>query len=224
MSPIDPLNPITPCELVLLNGEQFAKKVMLGNLKLLHSDESVSAAQLGQAILAAAFLANEQTGAIRFEKRRKKALLGLRKVDSLYALPGVKDTTWPAPSLESDIHSIVVRSQDDEESSEVSNTVYTWLREDSGNPWVSAIALVKSYMASRGLLDKIEEKKLKILTTTRYELPQTTADLRGEYPVAPVESLLKTTESGRPDLWKLLTDQLKSAIKARTEQDDSADF
>lgn len=224
MSPIDPLAPLTACELVLLNGERFAKKVMLGNLKLLHSDASVSAAQLGQAILAAALLANEQMGAIRFEKRKKKALLGLRKVDSLYALPGVKDITWPAPSLESDILSLVGRSQNDESLSEVPNIVYTWLREDSGSPWETVVELVKSSMASRGLLDEIEEKKLKILTTTRYELPQSTADLSREYPVAPVESLLKTTESGRPELWKLLTDQIKSAIKARTEQDDSSDF
>lgn len=219
MSPIDPLEPITPSELVLLNGERFAKKVMFGNLKLLHTDASVSAAQLGQTILAAAFLANEKIGAIRFDKRKKKAMLGLRKVESLYAVPGVKNIIWPAPSLEADILSLVGRFKDDEVMSEVSKIVYTWLGEDSGSPWGSAVELVKSHMASRDLLDGIEEKKLKILTTTRYELPQSTADLSREYPVEPVESLLKTTESGRPDLWKLLNDQLNSAIKARTEQD-----
>lgn len=224
MSPIDPLDLLTPSELVLLNGERFAKKVMLGNLKLLHSDESVSAAQLGLAMLTAAFLANEQIGAIRFDKRKKKAMLGLRKVDSLFALAGVTDITWPAPSLESDILTLVGRSREDEELWDVSNIVYAWLREDSGSPWGSAVELVKSDMASRGLLDEIKEKKLKILTTTRYELPYSTSDLSREYPVAPVESLLKTSESGRPDLWKLLTDQIKSAIKARTEQDDTSDF
>lgn len=224
MSAIDPLVPLTPSELVLLNGERFAKKVMLGNVKLLHSDASVSVAQLGQAILAAAFLANEGLGAVRLEKRKKKAMFGLRKVDSLYVLTGVKDITWPAPSLESDILSLVPHSQEDQERGEVSNIIYAWLREDSGSPWGSAIELVKSNMASRGMLDKIEEKKLKILTTTRYELPQGTMELGAQYPVDSVESLLKSCESGRPDLWKLLTDQIKSAIKSRTEQDDTSDF
>ena len=51
---IDPSNPLSPSELVLLNGDKFAKKVMLGNVKLMHTDASVSTAQLGLAILAAA--------------------------------------------------------------------------------------------------------------------------------------------------------------------------
>ncbi len=40
-----------------------------------------------QALLAAALLAGERTGAFRLEVRKKKALLGLRQVDSLYARP-----------------------------------------------------------------------------------------------------------------------------------------
>ena len=65
MSPnptIYPDQPLSASELVLLNGEKFAKKVMMGNIQLVHSEESVSVAQLGQAMLAAAFLAAESSG------------------------------------------------------------------------------------------------------------------------------------------------------------------
>jgi hypothetical protein len=225
MSIIDPQSPLTPSELVLLNGERFAKKVMLGNISLLHSDASVSVAQLGQAILAAAFLTNEQQGAIRLEKRKKKAMLGLRKVEVLYALAGARDVTWPAPSLEADVLSVLARSQKDDEWGDISNIIYAWLREDSTSPWQSAIELIKSGMASRGMLEKFEEKKLKIFTSIRYELPQSTLNLSKEYPIEPVEALLRACENNRPEIWKLLIDQIKSAIKARTEQDqDTSDF
>jgi len=225
MSIIDPQTPLTPSELVLLNGERFAKKVMLGNISLLHSDASVSVAQLGLALIATAFLANEQQGVIRFEKRKKKAMLGLRKVEVLYALTGVRSVTWPAPSLEAEILSILARSQNDDEWGDISNIIYAWLREDSASPWQAAIELIKSCMADRGLLEKIEEKKLKIFTSIRYELPQSALNLSREYPIEPIESLLSACEQNRPEIWKLLTDQIKSAIKARTEQDqDTSDF
>jgi hypothetical protein len=77
---IDPNNPLTPSEVVFLNGEMFAKKVTLGNVGLLHSDEKVSLNQLGQAILTTAVLACEQAGAFILEVQERKALLGLRKV------------------------------------------------------------------------------------------------------------------------------------------------
>jgi hypothetical protein len=60
MSPnqrLDPNYPLAPSELVLLKGDRFAKKAMLGNVQLLHTDASVSVSQLGQAALAAAILA-----------------------------------------------------------------------------------------------------------------------------------------------------------------------
>ena len=36
---INPKTPLSPSELVFLNGEQFAKKVMMGNIELLCSGE-----------------------------------------------------------------------------------------------------------------------------------------------------------------------------------------
>ena len=220
MNAIDTIALLTPSELVLLNGERFAKKVMLGNVSLLHSDASVSAAQLAQSMIAAAFLANEKAGAIRLDKHKKKALLGLRKVEVLYAFPGEK-ISWPTPSLEAEILSILDRSLQDEEWGDISNIIYAWLREDSASPWTSAVTMVQAAMASRGMLEKIEEKKLKIFTAVHYELPESTLQTSRQYPVEPVEALLRSCEQNRPEIWKLLNDQIKSAVKARTEQDEN---
>ena len=104
MSPnptIYPGRPLSASELVLLNGEKFAKKVMMGNIQLMHTQESVSAAQLGQAILAAGVLALEASSNLALEARQEKALFGLRKVTNLYANPKPQADEWPETCLES---------------------------------------------------------------------------------------------------------------------------
>jgi hypothetical protein len=221
------LNPkyhLTPSEVVLLNGEQFAKKVMLGNIKLLNSDASVSFSQLGQAILASAILADEAVGNLLLEVRQEKATFGLRKVKKLYANPTPHRVEWQEYSLEHQLPEIAERFKNDDDSHQVSNLIYAWLRQDSSSPWQSTIEMVKSGLAERDLLEKTEEKKLKVLTVVNYSLPESTAELARQYPVEPVKQLLENCESSRKDIWELLVKEIKKAIKDRTEQDDDIDF
>ena len=157
MSPensLDPTNPFTPSELVLLHGDQFAKKVMMGNIKLLHTDASVSFSQLGQAILASAVLADENAGNLRLEVRQEKATFGLRKVKKLYANPTPHKVDWPEFSLEHELPRIAERVKNENDSYQVSNLIYAWLRQDSSSPWQSTIEMVKSGLAERDLLVK----------------------------------------------------------------------
>lgn len=135
---LDPANVLTASELIFLNGEQFAKKVMIGNIDLLHSAEKVSAAELGQAMVVSAFLSSERAGAIRLEVREKKVLLGLRKAKGLYAAPATA-IEWPDYSREAQIGSIAADLAAEKGANEVANIVYAWLREDSGSPWQAAI-------------------------------------------------------------------------------------
>jgi hypothetical protein len=216
---IDPSNPLSPSELVLLNGDKFAKKVMLGNVKLMHTDASVSTSQLGMAILVSAVLADETAGNLKLEIRQEKAMFGLRKVKNLYADPTPHSVNWPQYCLETQLPEIAERFKAEEDNL-VSNLIYAWLREDSGSPWATAIELVKSGLAYRGLLDKHEEKKLKILTVTSYSLPESTADLAAQYSTDSIQQMIDNCERYRKEVWKLLEKQIKSAIKARTEQDD----
>jgi hypothetical protein len=218
---IAPERVLMPSELVFLNGEQFAQKVMLGNIDLLHIDEKVSLSQLGQAILAAAFLGCEEAGAFSLGIGERKALLGLRKVRELYAVPGDTQVRLPEDSLEAALASLAQRFEERDDHS-VQNIVYAWLREDTSSPWNNAMGLLKAGMARRGFLDAREEKKLKIFSVTHYSLAEGTRRLLRGQSFAPVKQMLERCEGSRPEVWKLLVNGIKKAISARTEKDDSS--
>lgn len=217
---IDPDNPLTPSEVVFLNGEMFAKKVLLGNVDLLHSDEKVSLTQLGQAILATAVLACEEAGAFRLEVRERKGMLGLRKVRELFAVPADPRENLPEHSLEAILYDLATRLAL-KENNDIYTMFYTWLREDASSPWNTAMELLKAGMAKRGMLDATEEKKLKIFTVTRYAFPERTARLVKGQAVGPVKALLDNCARTQPEVWKLLESGIKKAISARTESSDT---
>jgi hypothetical protein len=218
---VAPDRPLTPSELVFLNGEQFAQKVMLGNIDLLHTEAKVSQVQLGMAILEAAFLGCEEAGAISLGIGERKALFGLRKVRELYAVPGSEEVRLPADSLEAEFARLAQRMEERDEHS-VRNIVYAWLREDTRSPWNNAMDLFKAGMAQRGLLDEREEKKLKIFTVKHYSLAGETSQLLRGQSFAPVKRLLESCQGSRPEIWKMLESGIKKAISARTEQDDTS--
>ena len=217
---IDPYNPLTPSEVVFLNGEQFAKKVMLGNVDLLHSDEKVSLAQLAQAIVAAAILACEAAGAIRLEVRERKAMFGLRKVRDLFAVPTEPREKLPEHSLEATFADLAIHLAP-KDNHDIYTMLYHWLREDAVTPWNTVMELLKAGMAERGMLDATEEKKLKIFTVTHYAFPERTARLVRGQPAGPVKALLENCERTRPEVWEKLEASIKKAIRARTESTDT---
>lgn len=215
-------SPLTPTERILLNGEQFGKQETISlspssNVTLLHTDAKVSARQLGQAMLAAALLASEEAGAIQLEFREKKALFGLRKVNTLFALPGQTIPDWPASTLEARLVELARQSQGDE----VYNIVYK-LVPRSREPWGDIVQMVHQGMAARGLLETAEVKHLKVFTGARWVLPETTAALSSAQPVAPVQELLAACERDRPDVWKALVKAIQSAVTARTDTPDTS--
>ena len=210
--------PFTPSELVLLNGQLFAEKAWVGNVSLLHTEAKVSATQLGQAMFAAAFLAADQAGSISLEVRQKKVLMGLGKADALFADPGDPAIPWPEPSLEGRLHGLAERWQQNKGQSEVANVLYSLLGQDSLNPWQEAVDLVKAGLAARGLLRKVEERKLKILVFSHYELPESTSAMLLAQPVESVQQLLAGCKSSRPQVWKLLMAGINKAVQRRTEQ------
>ena len=131
---LDPTQALSASELVLLRGDKFAKKVMMGNTQLMHKEASVSVSQLGQATLATAILAVEFTGNLQLEVRQEKALFGLRKVTNLYGNPTPRPIEWPEYCLESQLLQIADRLKGKDGSNQVANMIYAWLREDSDSP------------------------------------------------------------------------------------------
>jgi hypothetical protein len=208
---------LAPSELILLNGDRFAGKSRIGNVKLPQNGVVVSAGDLGQIILAAALLACEKASVIRLEVRKKKTLLGLRKVDALYVDPLKYNDDWPKHSFESEIYSIAVRLMEGKGNNEVENIIYEWLGENSGSPWQRAVELVQSGLADRGALARIQERHMKVLKTTSYKMTVSTARQAAEQPIEPIMRLLEECQIARPDIWQLLISGMKSAIDSRTE-------
>jgi hypothetical protein len=217
---VDPVNPLTPSEMVFLNGELFASKVKLGNVDLLHTPEKVSLAQLGRAILAVAILACEQAGAFRLEVRERKAMLGLRKVQDLFAVPASPRENLPAPSLEAAFFDLATRLAP-QDKNDIYTMLYTWLRKDVTSPWNTVLEMLKAGMASRGMLDATEEKKLKVFIVTRYTLPERTVRLAKGQSIGPVKALLESCQRTRPQVWEKLESAINKAISARTESVDT---
>jgi len=215
--------PLTASELVLLKGDHFAKHVVMGNVDLLHVDAKVSAAQLGETMLAVAFLACERVGTVRLEVRPKRAFLGLRTVDTLYAEPGDGGYAWPKPSIEATLQPLALEWAEDKAQNEVANIVYTLLREDSVNPWQALIDRVKADMAARGLLQTSEQRTLKVFTSIKYHLPEATAGLAARQSEGSLQALLDECQRTRPQVWKLLLAGLKRAANQRTERSTETD-
>jgi len=107
------------------------------------------------------------------------------------------------------------------DKNEVSRIVYSWLGHDSSSPWNAVIHEVKEGLSSRGLLDRTEEKKLKVFTSVNHELLPDTLGHAEPARVDAVKQLLTSCQNSRKEVWDLLVKQLKKAISDRTEQSDS---
>jgi len=209
---------VTPSEMVLLNGAQFASAAgWLGSkVELFDGETKVSGQELGQAMLAAAFLANEQAEATRREISQKKMFFGLFTSTTLRVESATGPTEWPTPSLEAYIQSRVGR-----DGQEVFQVVVDWLRQDSNDPWSEVAGLIKENLAQRGVLEVVTETKMKVFTSRRYVLPEETAAQISQYPLEPVQHLLTTAKQTQAEVWQQLTKQIDKAISRRTKRENN---
>ncbi|HSU13852.1 hypothetical protein [Longimicrobium sp.] len=207
---------ITPSERVLLFGDRFSKPAgMLGYGEVvLSSGNKVDAEGLATSLMAAAFLANEQAGAIRLELRPGKAMFGLMKTEHLHAVPGQRQVGWPEGSLERVI-SISVQN-----APKVDDLVSGILQQRSQSPAQTICSRVKAGLAARGVLAAEEKKTLKIFTSVTYSLPDHARRAAEQGGTAHVEQMLNATQHQRPQIWAQLTRNIKSAITAMTESSD----
>lgn len=219
MPPFAPF-PLTPSELVYLHGEQYAKKHLVNNVKLMHADLSVSAGELVHAMLMTAFLASEAEGVLQLVIGKKKTLLGSR--DELFAEPGPAAATWPAPSIESNLLESG-RGLKPRSANTVTALVYNLLDADCASPGAAIIDLCKPYLAQRRLMNQGQKKVLGFIPTTTYDLPASTIAGAAQFPMARINQMLATAQQTRPELWKLLLGGVKDGISKRVEQVDTDD-
>ena len=207
---------LTPSERVLIFGDRFSTPGgMMGfNEVVLSSGNKVNADRLAENIFAAAFLANEQAGAVGLELRQGKAMFGLMKTEKLHAVPGAKQVGWPQGSLEALIAASV------QQHPKVDDLVGGILREKSNSPAQSLCATVKAALAARGVLHAEEKKTLKVFSSVTYSLPGHTRAAAEQTGAGHVEQMLRACEQQRPQLWAALIQNIKAGITWMTASYD----
>jgi hypothetical protein len=213
---------LAPSERVLLHAETFATPVSLSSteddqVELFRPGARARATELGQALLTVVILACEQAGAIQLSVQSRRIWLGLRQSSLLHVDPG-KPALWPDYTLEGQVYTLAQALREDKRAPDVRSLLYELLQTTvPGSPWRYVAELVKTGLAARGLVNKIEEKHTMIFARARWHLPETTARLAAAWPAAPLRQLLDECREMRPDVWRLLQAEIEAAVKARTE-------
>jgi hypothetical protein len=208
---------LTPSECVLLYGDRFAKPAgMLGDKEVvLTSGTKVDADDLALHAIAAAFLACEQAGSIRFEHREGKALFGLMKTKSFHVLPTGSRTGWAPGSLEEWVEK---GAHDSPKVVDLAKGLIN--TEPVRSPALAMFNRLKAGLANRGLLNVESKTTLKVFTTVNYSATDATnAAERGGAEAA--KRLLASAKDGRPDLWKELSREVQGAINWMTQSSDT---
>ena len=215
----DPQSPpfvLTPSERVLLFGDRFTPQVgMLGTSEVvLTSGVKVDADKLAAVMLAAAFLANEQAGALGLEARQGKAMFGLMKTEHLHAVPGQKQVGWPNGSLEQ----VVARSV--AAQPKVDDLVSGIIQDRSPSPGQALCQRAKIALAARDVVHAEEKKTLKIFTSVVFSLPDASRAAAEQSGWAHVQQMLQNCEQQRPQLWNALMKNIRASITWMTQTND----
>ena len=212
MEPPSPQSRLTPSEVVYLAADRFAPPGKDGG----------KSHWLPNHAYAAAFLAAEQGGMLRLEIRAKKALLGLRTVETLYADPTGSAGAFPAESLESTLHVQAV-SLSKKNKHDVRDIVASLFSGTSVDPWSSALHRIRDALGARGLLTATSKKALKIIKVVEYATPEQTTAM-AEEKVSEVQRLLHECQAARPDLWERLIDEIDSGIRSHEHETSMPDI
>ncbi|HEX8697014.1 MAG TPA: hypothetical protein VF746_31640 [Longimicrobium sp.] len=206
----------TPSELVVLFGDRFAEEggMLTAKEEVLTSGKKVSAEKLAHAAMAAALLAAEQSGAVRLEVRRTKALFGLMKGEKLHVVPGPRPSAWPAGTVEAAI------AESAPSGPEASDLFGALIGAKTANASQRFVSVVKAGLAGRGLLGTEQKKTLMVFTTMHFTLPDATRAAAGRASTDPVRDLLRSAEQGRPHEWSLMMKAIRAAITWMTETSD----
>lgn len=193
---------LTPSEAVLLYGDRFLKKAMLGEKPLL-GEHKVSITDHAEKIMTAAIIANQQRGFVTLNIEKGKALFGLVKTQKLRIAPGSGVPDWPEESTES----ALVRALG-QNTVDLDDLVISFIGDISSSPGMDYIARVKGGLAARGIVTAEKKKVLGIFSSTNISLtPEQRARIE-QQGFQPAQALL--TDAGNGD--KEIFDKVESAV------------
>lgn len=217
MMTIDPSYRLTPSEIIFLNGDHFVKTARLG-FRLLDSETKVSTQELARAVISGALLAMEAMGEFQLEVEEYKRLIGTGR--RLKVTPARESTAFPSPSLEAVLMEICRFLENSKDGANVKDMVWAALGKDDSQPWNKMLNSLPPHMAERGLLETVEEKKLKIFTVVNYKVPDATRLLVEQGSGPALSTLLSDCENQRPELWKQMRKEIDKGINDREIDDD----
>jgi hypothetical protein len=208
---------LTPSELLLLHAEELINPDYSGRPEdttiLPHTDQRVPARDLAVNLFASAILANEEARAIHLETRERRRGEGLRV--GLYLRQGNIMPDWPDGSLEDSLDFLAGWGAHNGHN-EVWDLAYHLLERDDRRPETLVIAAAEEGLGRRGLLQECGDEDCPI-TPTRWVLRGRMARFVARESSQPVRSLLEQARGQRPEIWRLLLDELELALERRTE-------
>jgi hypothetical protein len=203
--------PLTPSELVFMNGEKFAPMSGYPRVRLLRIDLEVSSPHLAQAIVAAGLLANEKLGALRLELVEHKSGFRQHKTNSLMIKQEMNVFGWQSDTLEAMIPDWTRRLA----RVELSKILENIIGEDCEDPWQKIINTVAWGMAASGWLIRVQGDATKAFTT-EFVCPAQVRELAVQQSLAPVQQLFMDCQTARPEIWAQIQEELKQAVEVRT--------
>lgn len=216
-----PMPALSPSDVVFLARDRFAAPGgRLNYYKSAGIEIKVSVPELAQQAYAAAFLAAEQAGLLSLNLRSKKAMLGLRTVEAIYANPAGGQSLFGAEALESRVQQNAL-SLSGKKQHEVWRVVHSLWSSDSANPSGDALGQIQNGLAARGILESTSTKRLKVFTVVEHSEPEAVLALAAER-AGEVEALLEHCRTARPDIWKRLIDDVAKGI--RKHEDSGPDI
>jgi hypothetical protein len=217
MSQFDTAYPITPSETIFLNAEQFVKSAVLG-YRPVGSETKVNVNEFAQTLAAGALLAMEAVGEIGLELEQYKRLIGKGKRTKITLK--AEASSFPSPSMEAVFFEICKYLENSKDGANAKDLLWAALGKDDDQPWKKLLDSIPPHLADRDLLERTEEKKLKIFTVTHFEMLEETRKLAQGGPVAELQALISACEMERQELWKQLKKDIYRGISARDASDD----
>lgn len=207
--------PFTPSEYILLNADQFASETGKSDrFSLLLSEGNVSGTELASILITAALLANEGEGSLKMVISNEKSFLGITRSTKLMITPEGIAPNWNSYTLESALLYCANQLVSARMENTVYQTVYTLLRENSKNPWVTVVNLVEWGLVSSNWLIPVEGEAAAAFSIP-FICPGKVRDLVLSQPADPYVDLLLATKNSQPDIWKMMQAEISQAFADR---------
>jgi len=196
-----PSLPVSPSEIVLLYGEQFAGPAGSLAVKVPISCALVDATQLARMILTAMVLGCEQAGSIH-----------LQAAGCLLISPGpIKNVRWQQWSLEYRLCGIMGHGINRQLPPLIGQLWQRDFRRQFGEAWIHSRTLVLQGLASRKLISAAPDFSTVGVAPALATLPM-------EETTEPLKSLFSEVSTQRPHIWAALQRDIENGINQRARR------